>query len=475
LTQALVSRWGIWLGLAVFVALLLLPPPADLSPAAWRTAALGALMAIWWFSEAVPIAATALLPFAVLPLLGVASPEATAKSYMAPVVFLVFAGSLVAIAIERSGLHKRVAVGIVRAGGASPQALILSMMSATAFISMWASNTATMLFMLPIAATLIVAVTGHAGDVQPEGDARRFASALVIGLAYGASLGGFGTVIASPSNAIAAGLIEKGLGTPISFLGWMAFGVPIILIGVPLGWWVLAKLCFRFSLQAPPREVVLAALEPPGQFTPAERLLLPVMASLIAAWMTMPLLQSVLPAASDAGVAVLAVLLLFLLPAGGKRLLVWDDTKAVPWGILVLVGGGLALADAMTQTGLSAWLGERLGGLAGWPTLLLLVVFAGLIVAITEFASNIATTAAFVPAAIALAQAAGLDPLMLAMLAAFAAKWGFIVPAGTPWMALALTNRNVRMTDMMRAGVWMDLAGIVLMIGVCWGASRLLA
>jgi len=459
---------GRWTGLLAFTCMLLLPAPASMAEPAWRVAAVAALMAIWWFSEAVPTPITALLPFLLLPVLGGADPAEVAQSYMSPIIFLLLGSALLAAAVEKVGLHRHIAVRLARRASSSPDAILLAMMAATAVVAVFASDTATVMVMMPVAASTIAAVARSSGVSDDDPRVAVYAKAFVIGLAYAAALGGFALLIASPSNAVAAGLIERFAGIEVSFVTWAAFGLPVTLIGVPLAWAILVKLTFRHGLPAASTGGSAAAFEAP-HLDGASRRVSAVLVAAMIAWLAMPLIEDRLPRASDAAVAVLAGLSLFLIPTAGRgsaRLLEWKDTSGVPWGVLLLVGGGLALADGLTATGLSGWAGAQFARFADWPAPVLLLVGVAIVVVVTEFASNIATTAFAVPAFIALAAASGGDPLSYGMIAALAAKWAFAVPAGAPWLAVALASPYVRMRDMIRVGVWMDLVGVGLLIGI---------
>ncbi|MCA3255707.1 MAG: DASS family sodium-coupled anion symporter, partial [Alphaproteobacteria bacterium] len=358
------QRAGFWIGLAAFALMLVAPSPAGLSPEGWRVAAVMALMAIWWMTEALPLAATAMVPFLVFPLLGIGKADEVASNYYSPVIFLVLGGSLIALALERAGLHKRIALAIVSRGGTSPRALVFAYMAATALVSMFVANTATAVIMLPMALALIHSLVPEGQDA---GDHRPFAAALVLGVAYAASLGGLGTLVGSPTNAISAGLIEKTTGYRIDFLNWLAFGIPIVLTSVPLAWWLLMK-TLRVPKPALDTATVMAAIGTPGAWSTAEKRLVPIFIATVLLWVTLPLLKTLpgLAGLDDGMVAVAAGLALLLTGDGkGSRLLLWSDTKRAPWDVLLLYGGGLALAEGITGTGLAAWMGQQLEAVGG--------------------------------------------------------------------------------------------------------------
>ncbi len=454
-------------GLLVLAVGVYVPAPAGLGQGGWVTLVLLATMALWWFTEALPVAATAMLPVIVLPLAGARTLPEVTESYMAPVIFLVLGGALLALAMERAGVHRRIAVAVVSRSSPSPRALVFAFMIATAFVSMWVSNTATTLIMMPIALAVLGAVLP--GERQAWSAAQRaFAACLVLGVAYAASIGGLGTLVGSPTNAIATALIDKTLGVRIGFLEWLALGLPIVLLTIPIAWLLLTRISHRFTLETFDRNAVLAAIGPRGSLTTAERRLLPVLAFAMVAWVTMPLLRSVpgLAELDDAIVAVVAAVALFVVPAGdGRTLLEWRDTARAPWDVLLLFGGGLALADAITTTGLGTWIGRQMIALDALPAIGVMVAVVLVMVLVTEFASNVAAASSFVPVVAGLASVMSLDPLVLVMPAALAASWGFMMPAGTAPNAIAFATGHLRIRDMLRAGLLVDLLGLIAIPG----------
>ncbi len=458
--NALVQRYGLLLGLALFVALLLVPAPHGMPPAAWRTAAVAALMATWWITEALPIAATALVPLVLFPFLGVAPIGKAAPPYANSVVFLFLGGFILAAGLERSGLHRRIALSVVRAVGTRPANLVGGFMIATAAISMWVSNTATVLMMLPIATSVMAVMRGSEREA-------RLAPPLLIGIAYAASIGGVGTLIGTPPNALLAGFASETLGRRIGFLEWMVLGVPLVVVGIPICWAILTRVVFRLGNEPDPAaEALLTAQRSAlGRMTRAEWITASVCAAAALAWVVQPLLERIIPSVSDAGIAITGGLLLFLIPVDWKahRFVVqWGDVERLPWGVLILFGGGLSLAVAVESSGLSAWIGAAFGGLAGVSPLLLTAIITTAIVFLGEIASNTATAATFIPLVASLATGLGLDPLLLAIPTALAASCSFMLPAGTPPNALVYADGRLTIAQMARAGIWMDLVMIVL-------------
>ena len=455
------SRVGLILGPVLFALLLLLPPPAAMTPAAWRTAATGILMAVWWITEAIPIPATALVPLLLFPLLGVASIGAAAAPYANPVIFLFLGGFLIAAALQRCGLHQRMALTIIALAGTSPRRLVGGFMAATAFISLWVSNTATVVMLLPMALSVITLVESRGAT------GANFAVTLLLGLTYAASIGGMGTLIGTPPNALLAGFMDETYGIRIGFVEWMLLGVPLVLVALPLSWLLLTRVLYPVpgGDAAGGADLIRSELRRLGPLSRAELIVGGITALTAIAWVTRPLIDDVLPGISDAGIAVGGALLLFVIPAGWRErspLLDWDDAQRLPWGVLLLFGGGLSLADAIEETGLAAWIGEALGAVAAWPPLLVVLTVSTVIVFLTELTSNTAVAAAFLPVVAALAVGIGADPLLLAVPVALGASCAFMMPVATPPNAIVYGSGHLTIPQMARAGFWLNLLMIVL-------------
>ncbi len=354
------GKVGLVLGGFLFLLMTMLPAPAGLTPAAWRTAAVGVLMAVWWVTEAIPIPATALMPLALFPLLGVADIRDAAAPFANPIIYLFLGGFLIARAMEATGLPRRIALRSIQVLGARPRSIVAGVMASCAFLSMWVSNTATALMMLPIGLSLIALVPeGEDTDDDATGERRRFATALMLGIAYGCSIGGMGTLIGTPPNAFLAGFMLESYGVTIGFAEWMLFGVPVVLVGLPLCYLLLTRVAFPIRMRELPggRELVDREARALGPMSAAEWRVAVVFTLTALTWMTRPILvEHVGPLAglSDAGIAMTAALALFLLPSGepdGRRLLDWKLARDTPWGVLILFGGGLSLAAAVESTG----------------------------------------------------------------------------------------------------------------------------
>jgi sodium-dependent dicarboxylate transporter 2/3/5 len=439
-----------------------------MSDTAWRTAALGVWMGIWWVTEAVPIAATALLPLVALPLLGVLTMNAAAAPYANPVIFLFFGGFILAAAFERSGLHRRLALALLSLVGTKPDRVVAGFMIAGGFLSMWVSNTATVLMLLPLVQPLLRTSSATA---KPE-TATPFEKALLLGIAYAATIGGYGTLIGTPPNALLAGFLTQTHGIRVGFLDYMMIGVPIVVLAIPATWFILTRVVFRVhdddsAIDASAIAAQRAAL---GAASRAEIFVGVVATCTAIAWMTQPLLERVVPGITEAGISVLGAFVLLTIPMNAKweRALDWNDAERIPWGVLLLFGGGLSLAAAIQGGGLAVWIGETVSGLRGVHPLVLIVAVTTVITFLTEFTSNTATAAAFLPIASSLAVGAGMNPLVLAVAAGLAASNGFMMPVGTPPNAIVFGGGRLSIPDMARAGLLIDLLFIALIVFVSY-------
>src|SRR5512138_2255188 len=430
--------------------LLLLPPPAGLEPAAWSVAAVTLLMVVWWITEALPVAATALVPIVAFPLLGVAGIGAATAPYAHPLIFLFLGGFLLAKAIERCNLHRRTALTILGAVGAAPHRLIGGFMAATAALSMWLSNTATAIMMLPIA--------------------------------LAASIGGIGTLIGTPPNALLAAFLAERYGIVIGFGRWMLFGLPLAAVLLALCWLLLTRVVFRVGRQPIPgaAETIAAELRGLGRASRDERMVAAVFATVAALWVLRPLINDALPmlGLSDTGIALLGGLALFAIPADLPRrrfLLDWEAAKTLPWGVLLLFGGGLSLASAIESSGLAAWIGALLEARAGWPVVAVVLLVTALVVFLTEVTSNTATASVFIPIAAGLGAGAAEAPLLYATAVALSASCAFMMPVATPPNAIVYASGELTIPQMARAGLWLNLVCIVVITAaVSWLAGPLL-
>ncbi len=460
------------LGLALFLALLLAPAPEGLPIAAWRTAAAAALMATWWVTEAIPIPATSLVPLAVFPVLGIATIEQATTPYANPIIFLLLGGFLLALGMETWGLPRRMALRTIAALGHRPSAVIAGFMIAAAFLSMWVTNTATAMMMLPIGVSVIeFAQRGNDGNAL--GNERRsreiahFATALMLGIAYACSIGGLATIVGTPPNAFAVGFLREAHGIDIAFAQWMLFALPVVVVGLAVAYLVLTRWAFPTGdLRIPGgREFIQARLAELGPMSRAERRVMVVFFLTAVLWIGRPLLSGLLPGLSDAGIAVGAGLVLFILPSGDTeagRLLRWEKARSLPWGALLLFGGGLSLAAAFQRTGLTEWVGAGLGGLGAWPPILVVLAITTVMIFLTEFTSNTATAAAFLPLVGAIAVGIGENPVLLTVPAALAASCAFMLPVATGPNIVVYGSGSVTIPQMVRAGSVLNVSFIIL-------------
>jgi sodium-dependent dicarboxylate transporter 2/3/5 len=458
--------------------MLLAPPPAGLEAAGWRTAAVGLLMAVWWMTEALPIPVTALLPLVLFPLLGIAPIDATASPYAHPLIFLFLGGFLLALALERWRLHRRIALSVVRLLGARPARLVAGFMVASALLSMWISNTATAMLMLPIGLSLVELVQGEAakagGPIDAEARGGHFALCLMLGIAYACSLGGMATLIGTPTNALLAAFLADAYAVEVAFVDWLLIGLPLVALSLPLAHALLTRWVYPIRVREVPggAAFIRGELERLGPLSRPEARVAVVFAATAAAWITRPLLGRGLPGLSDTGIAMAAGLALFLVPAGagraGEALLDWPTARRLPWGVLLLFGGGLSLAAAIRDTGLAVWIGEAMRGLGVLPAPLVVLLATAVILLLTELTSNTATAAAFLPVLASMALGLGLEPLRLLVPATLAASCAFMLPVATPPNAIVYGSGRVSVPQMARAGAWLNLAMLLLVFALSW-------
>ena len=457
------------LGLLGFVVILASPTPEGLSPDGWRTAAVAFLMATWWVTEAIPIPATALLPLALFPTLGVIDMTTAATPYAHDLVFLFIGGFLVALAMQRWGLHRRIALAIVARVGTSPRRLVLGFMLASAFLSMWISNTATTAMMLPIALAV--------GELFRQQDRRgpyEFGICLMLGVAYAATIGGVATLIGTPPNMIFAGQVETLIGEEVGYLDWMLVGAPISAVFLPIGWLLLTRWLYPpGDLRGDAAEVLREERHKLGPITRGEAIVAVVFVCMALGWifrqpktlgdLELHGINTFAPWVKDSTIAIGAALLLFLAPVNlreGKFALDWETANKLPWGIMLLFGGGFSLAGAMASSGLAAWIGSGVSALGGAPTWLVLAAVAALFVFLTEITSNVATATMAMPITAGAAVGLGIAPLELMAVAALSASMAFMLPVATPPNAIVFGSGLLTIPQMVRAGVVLNLIAI---------------
>ena len=452
---------GFWLPLVAAGVLYAVTGATSLEHDGRCTVAIAVLMGGWWLAEALPLAATALLPLAAFPLLGVAPIADAAAPYAHKLIFLFLGGFLIAAAMERWNLHRRIALEALSRVGGSPTRIVAAFMGVTAFLSLWVSNTATALMMLSIA-TSVLAVAGK--------DRENFGVCLVLGIAYAASIGGMGSLIGTPPNAIFSAFVEQGGGQSISFSSWLRIGLPVALVLLPICWWILTRVVFSLDPSPLPGGIDLIEKDRRalGSMQPAERRVLVVFSLVAAAWCLRPLLRRAWPelfgGLDDTVIAMLGALSLFALPSGekpGESVLDWKSAERIPWGVLLLFGGGLSLASAITQTGVAEFIGAQFVALRGMSPTVVVFLVTWMIVFLTEITSNTATTAAFLPIFSAVADGAGMAPMLLLLPTTLGASCAFMMPVATPPNAIVFASGLVTMRQMFRAGFWLNLISIV--------------
>jgi sodium-dependent dicarboxylate transporter 2/3/5 len=436
--------------------------PEGMSMEAWRATGVGLLMATWWITEAAPIPVTALLPLLLFPVLGVMPMAEAASPYANPVIFLFLGGFIIAAALAQCGLHRRMALATIGLVGTRPANLVGGFMVATAFISMWVSNTATIAMMYPMAMS-VIGLAERDERVREAG----FAVALLLGLAYAANIGGLGTLIGTPPNALLAGFVAETYGREIGFAQWMLLGVPIVVVALPVVWLILVRRLYPLPRDeiAGGRDVFRAesaALGPPSR---AEWTVGAITLLTAACWIARPVIERVVPGLNDTSIAIGGAVLMFLVPVERGRLtpaLRWEDAERLPWSVLILFGGGLSLAHALSTTGMAAWLGGSMTALDTLPVIVMVVAITATVLFLTELTSNTATAAVFLPIAGSIAVGMGHDPFVFVIPAALATSCAFMMPVATPPNAIVFASGRLTIPQMASAGIWVNLVMLAL-------------
>lgn len=459
---------GLFLGPLLALFMLATDTPDGLTEQGWTTAAVGILMAVWWATEAVPIAITALLPLVVFPLSGIASIQDTAAPYSNKVIYLFLGGFIVAFAMQRWNLHRRIALSLLQHAGGNGRSLVGGFMLSGALISMWVMNTSTTMMLLPIAVSIIAVIHKTVGSLDAK--AREdFQFSLLLGVAYGATIGGMATLVGTAPNAMLAAFMSEHYATEIDFSRWMMVGLPLSGIMLPLAWLALTRWVFTvdFKTSDEGRAALRKMKDDMGRITVPEIRIAIVFVLMASTWIFRPLLAKLpgLSALDDSGIAMAGAIALFLIPSGDKKdplLLRWKYAEQLPWGVLILFGGGLTLAGAVSRTGLAEWMGGNLQAVGTWPLWMLVILVVTMIIFLTELTSNIATTATFLPVVAAIAIESGLDPLLLAVPVTLAASCAFMLPVATPPNAIVFGSGMLTIPKMMRAGMALNIIGIIL-------------
>ncbi|TLF46807.1 SLC13 family permease [Maribacter aurantiacus] len=457
---------GLILGPVSFILILSFFHPEGLSKEANAVMASTAWIAIWWITEAIPIAITALLPIVLFPLSGGLDLTATSGSFGHKYVFLYMGGFVIAIAIEKWNLHKRIALNIIHLIGADIRKIILGFMVATAFLSMWISNTATSVMMLPIGLAIIKQLKDNPATVEDEN--LLFGKSLMLAIAYSASIGGMATLIGTPPNLVLAGVVLDTYGYEITFMQWFMFGLPISVVLIFICWKYLTRFAFSFKqVEFPGGRAEIKRLKNGlGKITYEEKLIALVFGATAFCWITRSfLLQKLLPGLDDTIIAIFFAILLFLIPAKkkGEQLLNWDEAVTMPWGIILLFGGGMALAKGFDESGLAVWIGGQMTSLSGLPIFILVLVLIAAVNFLTEITSNLATTAMLLPVLAPMALSIDVHPFVLMVGAAVAASCAFMLPIATPPNAVVFGSGYLRIPDMVRKGFFMNIMSIIVL------------
>ncbi len=449
--------------------MLLIGPQGGLDPAAWRTAALGMWMAVWWATEATHVGVTAFIPLIFFAPMGVTTLREAATPYSNPILYLYLGGFLIALAMQQWNLHRRIALALLSVAGTDGRSLVGGFMVTAALLSMWMTNTSTTMMLLPIIIS-VIAVIGESIPDLDDRERRNFQINLLLGTAFGATIGGVATLVGTPPNAFLAGYLADNHGIEIGFARWMLVGLPVTMIMLPLAWLVLVRLVYPigFATSSQTRTLLAEMRADLGPMAPAERRIAITFACVILGWMLRPWLGKWLPldGVSDMAIVMTAAFLLFLMPSSGARsprILDWEVTRDLPWAILVLFGGGLSLAAAVSSTGLAEWLGQSLVSLGAFGIAAVVVGIVVMVIFLTELTSNLATTATLLPVMAALAMELGVTPVMLTVPVALAASCAFMLPVATPPNAIVYGSGMLTIPQMVKAGLVLNLVGIVLL------------
>ncbi|MEL7122250.1 MAG: DASS family sodium-coupled anion symporter [Bacteroidota bacterium] len=463
---------GLVLGPLLFILILNFVHLEGLSPEGHAVLASTFWIAIWWITEAIPIAVASLLPIVLFPLTGALGLSETTQSFGHRYIFLYIGGFMIAIAIERWNLHRRIALTIISMIGTNMKRIVLGFMIATAFLSMWISNTATSVMMIPIGMAIVSQLKDNPDTIENE--TRVFGKMLMLAIAYSASIGGISTLIGTPPNLVLAGIVQDIYGIEITFSQWIVLGLPLSIVLLFICWKYLTDYAFKLKVTAFPggRPEIQRQLNEMGKITYEERMVLIIFIATALAWISRSfLLQKFLPAIDDTIIAMLGGIALFLVPAAKDKkraILNWSEAVNLPWGILLLFGGGLALATGFRSSGLAEWIGSQLTLLSGVYLIILLFVLVAAVNFLTEITSNLATTAMLLPILAPLALAIGIHPYVLMIGATIAASCAFMLPVATPPNAVVFGSGYLKIIDMVRVGIWMNIISIIIITALIY-------
>ena len=456
---------GLIIGPLLFLAIMIFVDAEGLSFEAKCILASTAWMAVWWVTECVPISVTALLPIVLFPLTGGMDLATTTAAYGHKLVFLFVGGFLIALAIEKWHLHKRLALNIIRVTGSNKSRVILGFMLATAFLSMWISNTATSIMILPVGLAIISQLKDDPKTIENENEV--FGKSLMIAIAYSASIGGMATLIGTPPNMVLAGVVEESYGIKLNMFDWMKFGVPLSSFLLIICWLYLTKIAFKFKNEefSAGKEEILRQINKLGRFSNEEIKVLIVFTLTALGWIFRGSIETIFPMIDDTIIAIFFAVTLFIIPTKNHKtnttLLVWNDTVKLPWGILILFGGGMAIASAFGKSGLALWIADLLQNLNDVSLFLIILIIVTSINLLTEVTSNMATTAMLLPVLVTIALAIEVHPYFLLVSATLAASCAFMLPISTPPNAVVFGSGFLKIEDMFKKGIWMNLISII--------------
>ncbi|QUW23900.1 SLC13/DASS family transporter [Sporosarcina sp. Marseille-Q4063] len=465
---------GLILGPLLFLLTMLFFSPEGLSPEAKAVLAVTLWIATWWITEAIPIPVTSLLPIFLLPVTGALDSGTVTAAYGNDIIYLFLGGFFIALAMEKWNLHKRMALAIIAFIGTSTQRILLGFMVATAFLSMWVSNTAAVMMMIPMGLAITAQVASALKGRPEEKELPKFEKALIFGIGYAGTIGGLGTLIGTPPNIILAAQVKELFDVEISFAGWMLIAVPIVVILTITTWLYLGRFAFKMSIKGLPggKEVIQNERKELGKMIFEEKVVAAVFVFAAFMWITREFLWlGIIPELKDGMIAVLATGLLFAIPTSkkyGSRVLEWKDSKEIPWGILLLFGGGLAIAAGFRQTGLSEWIGTQLTVLEGFNIIIIITLSTLLVLGLTEITSNTATATMILPVLASLALALQIHPFALMVPAAMAANCAFMLPVGTPPNAIIFGTGKIRIVEMVRVGFFINAFALFLIVLVIY-------
>ena len=458
-----IRKRGFWIGIFLFFTIFFLPSPSGLTESAWLVSAVAVLMVTWWATEAIPIPVTSLLPLALFPILGVTSIETAALPYANKNIYLFLGGFLIALSIERSGLHKRLALIMIKRLGSDGPKLIGGFMLVSALISMWVMNTSTTLMLLPIGLAICSVVAKTVPNMS-EKDKGNFDKALLLSIAYAATIGGMSTLVGTAPNIVFSSFMQEVYNLEISMVDWMKLGVPVAIFMLALAWFILTKVVYpvNFAASDETKRTLSKMLYDMGPMSKDEFRVGIVFSIAAGLWMFRSLIDNYVIGLTDAGIAIIIAIALFIIPSSGRKgeLLAWEQSSKLPWGLLLLFGGGLSLGVQINDTGLGLWIGQSLVSLKTVPLMILVMAVAALIIFLTEVTSNVATTSTFLPVFGAVAVAVGVTPEVLTVPVVLAASCAFMLPVATPPNAIVYGANKFKIIDMMRAGFLINIAGI---------------